>query len=116
MRILLDHCVPRKLRTLLPEHIVHTAREMGWSDVQNGRLLALAATDFELFMTVDQNMRFQQNLATLALPVMILVASDNRFPTLAMMAPLIAEGLALVQARTMVILEFGHPMQLLRGE
>jgi hypothetical protein len=55
MRVLLDECVPRKLRQELPGHEVSTLRDMGWARLKNGPLLARAAGQFEAFITVDQN-------------------------------------------------------------
>lgn len=62
MKVLLDECVPRKLRRELTEHAVLTVTERGWSGIKNGELLALAETEFEVFLTVDQNLKYQQNL------------------------------------------------------
>jgi uncharacterized protein DUF5615 len=56
MKVLLDECVPRKLRLELTEHAVLTVTEHGWSGIKNGKLLALAETEFEVFLTVDQNL------------------------------------------------------------
>ena len=72
MRLLLDESVPARLRRHLPNHEVRTAVEMGWSGVRNGKLLALAATSFEAFVTVDKNMPFQQNLQTLPIALVAL--------------------------------------------
>ncbi len=83
MKVLLDHCVPRRFGRLLKGHQVRTAFEMGWSGWRNGVLLALARSQFDAFLTVDQNVQFQQNLATLPLPVAIIVAAENRLATLA---------------------------------
>jgi hypothetical protein len=63
MRLLLDECVPRPLKRDLPGHDVHTVVEMGWSSKRNGELLRLMLADrFEAFLTVDQNIEFQQNV------------------------------------------------------
>jgi hypothetical protein len=64
MKVLLDECVPRKLRRELPEHEVLTVMEQGWSGIKNGKLLALAAPEFDVFLTIDQNLKYQQNLKT----------------------------------------------------
>lgn len=85
--MLLDHCVPRRFGRLLTGHQVNTAHEMGWSGLSNGRLLAQACKQFDAFLTVDQNVQFQQNLATFSLPVGIMVAPNNRYETLAPYAP-----------------------------
>jgi predicted nuclease of predicted toxin-antitoxin system len=54
MRLLLDESVPSRLRRALPDHEVRTVSEMGWSGAKNGKLLALAATAFDAFVTVDK--------------------------------------------------------------
>jgi hypothetical protein len=66
---------------------------MGWPGLRNGALLAQARPQFDAFLTVDQNVQFQQNLATLPLPVAIIVAPDNRFETLAPYAPAVLDWL-----------------------
>jgi predicted nuclease of predicted toxin-antitoxin system len=82
MRVLLDECVPRKLKRELPGHEVHTVTERGWSGVKNGNLLALAEAEFDIFLTVDQNLKFQQNLKAIRIGVILLVARNNRLRTL----------------------------------
>jgi PIN like domain len=83
MRILLDECVPRPLRREFPGHDVRTIREMGWAGKKNGELLALmAGAGFEVLLTVDQNLRYQQNLTGSAVAVVVMVASSNRLPDL----------------------------------
>ena len=56
VRVLLDECVPKKLRRDLVGHDVRTVTEMGWSGTRNGRLLRQAETQFDVFLTVDQGM------------------------------------------------------------
>ena len=56
MRVLLDECVPRALRAELPGHEVETVSEAGWAGVKNGALLQLAATLFDVILTVDRNL------------------------------------------------------------
>ena len=88
MRILLDECVPRRLRGHLSSHDVHTVPEMGWSGKKNGELLGLmAAQGFEVLLTVDQNIRHQQNLQAAGVAVLVLVAVSNRLADLAPLAP-----------------------------
>ncbi|MCX7178992.1 MAG: hypothetical protein NTX56_09550, partial [Proteobacteria bacterium] len=69
------------------EHTVSTVVEAGWSGVKNGRLLALAAGQFDVFVTADQNLQYQQNLAALPLSVVVLMANNNRLPTLLPLVP-----------------------------
>jgi hypothetical protein len=98
MRVLLDECVPRKLRRELPRHDVRTVTERGWSGVKNGQLLALAETEFDVFLTVDQNLKFQQNLKTLCIGVILLVARNNRLRTLLPLATDLREALGNIRA------------------
>ena len=78
MRILLDESLPHDLAPLIIGHDVSTVRAEGWTGVKNGRLLALAATTFEVFITADRNLEFQQNLAKLPISVIVLLARKNR--------------------------------------
>jgi hypothetical protein len=64
MRILLDECVDWRLARDVVGHDVRTARQMGWTTIKNGELLALASGQFDVFVTVDRNLSFQQNLAS----------------------------------------------------
>src|ERR1700758_4387935 len=88
MRIVLDECVPRRLRNHLPGHDVRTVPEMGWSGKKDGELLRLlAGQGFEVLLTVYQNIRHQQNLPTAGVAVVVLVAATNRLADLAPLAP-----------------------------
>jgi len=82
MRILLDESLPRRLRQAFAEHAVSTVAEAGWSGVENGELLRLAATRFDMFITADQNLQFQQNLSALPITVAVLVARNNKLESL----------------------------------
>ena len=65
MRILLDEDLPRRLGVLLVGHEASTVQRSGWSGIKNGRLLTLGATKFDVFLTMDGGLEFQQNLSTL---------------------------------------------------
>jgi hypothetical protein len=91
MRVLLDECVDWRLARLILGHDVKTARQMGWDATTNGELLALASASFDVFITVDRNLSFQQNLDTLPVAVVVLAAQTNR---LADLIPLIPQLLA----------------------
>lgn len=91
MRILLDECVDWRLSRDVIGHDVKTARQMGWATIKNGELLALAAQQFDAFVTVDRNLSFQQNLAAFPIAVLVLRARTNR---LADVRPLIPALLA----------------------
>jgi hypothetical protein len=87
MCILLDESLPRRPSRALVGHSVSTVVEAGWSGVKNGKLLTLAAARFDVFITADQNLQYQQNIATLPLAFIVLAAHDNRLPTLLPLVP-----------------------------
>ena len=93
MRILLDECVDWRLSRDIIGHDVKTARQMGWSTIQNGELLALAAQQFDAFVTVDRNLSFQQNLAAFPIAVLVLRARTNRLADLRPLAPALLAAL-----------------------
>ena len=85
--MLFDHCVPRPLGPLLIGHTVQTTYRMGWADKGNGELLSLAATAFEVFVTTDRRMKSQQNLSTLPIPVVVLLAVSSDVDALKPLVP-----------------------------
>ena len=93
MRVLLDECLPRRLRRELPGHEIVTVAEAGWAGVSNGALLRRAEEAFDVFVTVDRNLSFQQNLSNLRVAVVVLVAISNEFEVL---KPLMPEVLRLL--------------------
>ena len=68
-------------------HDVKTVPQMGWAGIKNGDLLVLAEKQFELFVTVDRNLSFQQNLSRYNIAVLVLRASTNRFRDLRLLVP-----------------------------
>ena len=72
MKILFDHGTPAPLRRSLPGHEISTAYEMGWAKLSNGDLLAAAEKSFDVFITTDQNLRYQQNLTGRRLAILVL--------------------------------------------
>ena len=73
MRVLFDHNVPKKLRQFLLSHSVSTSRELGWDTLKNGELLEAAETGgFEVMVTGDKNLSYQQNLAGRRLALVVL--------------------------------------------
>jgi hypothetical protein len=81
VRALLDECVDRRLARDLTAHDVRTVQQMGWTGIANGDLLARAAQHFDVFITVDRNLSFQQNLAGIAIAVLVMRAKPIDFPT-----------------------------------
>lgn len=91
MRVLLDECVDRRLAKELSGVAVETVPQMGWAGVKNGNLLSLAAANFDVFITVDSNLAFQQNLPEFDIAVLVLSAKSNRLADLQPLAPKILE-------------------------
>jgi hypothetical protein len=77
MRVLFDQGTPVPLRRYLPHHSVTTVFEKGWSALQNGELLRAAEKEaFEILVTTDQNLKYQQNLATYRLAIVVLTTTS----------------------------------------
>lgn len=95
MKILLDECVPRKLSKFLPGQDISTVPQAGLAGLENGKLLAAArAHNFELFLTVDSNLSFQQNILILPLNVLVLRCHSNKLDDLKSLVPQIIEFLS----------------------
>ena len=86
MKVLLDECVDRRFAKELKGHQVKTVPQMGWKTIENGRLLQLAEKEFDVFVTVNRNLSFQQNLPKYNLAVVILQAPTNRLADLQVLA------------------------------
>ena len=89
MRILLDECVPARLRRDLPGHDVQTVPGAGWAGIKNGKLLRLVADSgkFEIFLTVDKSLPQQNQTKTLPFAIVILRASSNSISSIRPFAP-----------------------------
>ena len=72
MRILFDQGTPAPLRKFLPAHDVKTASEQGWSGLSNGELLNAADLSFDLLITTDKNLRYQQNIKDRRIAILVL--------------------------------------------
>jgi|SRR5450759_2522064 predicted nuclease of predicted toxin-antitoxin system len=95
MRLLLDECVPLRLKQDLPGHDVYTVREKGWSSKRNGELLRLMrAEGFQCLLTVDQNLEFQQNLRESGVSVILIAARSNRLRDLKPAVPRVLDALS----------------------
>lgn len=78
MNILLDECVPWPMHRLLSRHSVTSVQAQGWSGIRNSELLRRAEADFDLFITSDQSIRYQQNLAGYEIAILELSTNDLR--------------------------------------
>ena len=100
MRILLDESVPGRLGALLVGHESNAVQRRGWAGIKNGKLLALAATEFDVLLTADKGIEHQQNLATLPIAVLIVLARSNRMEDMAPAVPTILAALSELLPRT----------------
>ena len=102
MRVLLDESLPRPLLELLVGHEARTVAQVGWRGLKNGALLYQAAATFDVVLTVDQSIEFQQNLKALPVAVVVLVAESNRIESLVPLVPKILETLRSLQPKILL--------------
>jgi predicted nuclease of predicted toxin-antitoxin system len=96
MKILLDECIDRRLARELVDYEVKTVPQMGWAGIKDGQLLVLAEAEFDVFITVDRNLSFQQNLPQFDIAVIVLQASSNRLADLKPLAPKVLDILTTI--------------------
>src|SRR5438128_5021959 len=94
MRLLLDECVPKRLKRELHRHEAKTVQDMGWAGIKNGELLRLADGQFDALLTVDQGIEYQQNLSGLRISVVIMLAPSNDVDDLHPLLPAVEGVLA----------------------
>jgi hypothetical protein len=87
VKLLLDECIDRRLAIDLVGHEVKTVPQVGWAGVKNGALLTLAENEFDVFVTADRNLSFQQNLPKFNIAVLVLHATSNRLADLKQLVP-----------------------------
>jgi hypothetical protein len=104
MRVVLDECLPRRLKLELIGHEVTTVQESGWAGKSNGALLALIAVRFDAFITVDQNLPAQQKIAELSFGVVVLRARSNQLGDLRPLVPEMLKALVSLRAGAVVII------------
>ena len=98
LRVLLDECVPRRLKAELRDHEVRTVQEEGWASLKNGELLRAAEGRFDVLLTVDRNIPFQQNLRGLKIGVLAVVVASNRLVDIRPLMPQVRAALPKVRA------------------
>ena len=97
MRILIDECLDWRLCRALPEHHCASVRQMKWTGLTNGRLLQKAQHEFDVFLTGDTNLSFQQNLTNFKIAVIVLEAQSTRLVDTAKLMPAVAKILTVIQ-------------------
>jgi hypothetical protein len=100
VKILLDESVPRLLKVRLPQLNISTVQEMGWAGVQNGELLRRAEELFDVLITADRNLRYQQNLSERKLALLVL--PSNQVPLVTRLVPVIETLLTTIQPGAVV--------------
>ena len=105
MKVLIDECLPRKLKAEVNAEFVRTVPEVGWASIQNGALLRLAEQDFDVFLTNDQNLEHQQNLKKFDLAIVVLVARTNDIDDLKPLMPAANEAIKTISATDIVYIK-----------
>lgn len=104
MKVQLDECAPRALKRVIESsaHVCVTVQDAGWAGKKNGDLLDLAEREFDIFVTIDTKLRYQQNLRSRRIAVVVLGASSNRLVDLAPLFPACIEALGKIKPGELV--------------
>jgi uncharacterized protein DUF5615 len=105
VRVLLDECLPRRLKRELVGHDVKTAPEVGWTSKRNGELLALTASRFDAFLTADRNLSYQQDASAFDIAVIVLAARGNRLDDLRPLVPRLLEILPTAKRQAVTVVK-----------
>lgn len=96
MKIIIDECVPHIVKKRLPKRKIKTVQEMNWAGVKNGELVKLVEAEFDVFITSDKNLRYQQNLQNRKLAILLL--PSNQVPVVENLLPQIDEELEKIKS------------------
>lgn len=99
MKVLLDECLPRKLKRSIEVHDVRTVPEAGWAGKKNGELLRLAEQAYDVLVTNDQNIEHQQDLERFEIALIVLIAPTNDIVDLLPLVPAMNTALKVIRAR-----------------
>jgi hypothetical protein len=91
--VLLDECVDARFAPHVTGFDTHTVLGKGWSGISNGKLLALAQSEFDVFVTVDKNLSFQQHLPKFSIAVILIHCTSNRVQDLLKLLPDLLEAI-----------------------
>jgi predicted nuclease of predicted toxin-antitoxin system len=103
MKLLLDECTPKRLKIDFVQHQAQTVDDVGLKGLKNGELLQAAAGNFDVFLTVDRNIVFQQNFASLDLAIVILRARRNSYSELKALVPEALEAIKTIKPGDLVL-------------
>jgi predicted nuclease of predicted toxin-antitoxin system len=106
MRVLLDECTPRALKRVLNEqgYQCRTVQEEGWAGKKNGELLSLAEAVFNVLITVDTNLRYQQNLERRKIAIVVLQSSSNRLDHIRQYFPACVQAIEKIKPGEIVLI------------
>jgi hypothetical protein len=102
MKLLLDECTPERLRYDFIGHEILTVGQAGLKGLKNGALLRMASGEFDVLITVDQNIPSQQSLSDLSIAIVIMVARSNRYSDLKILVPKVLNAIASIGAGEIV--------------
>ena len=103
MRVLLDENIDRFLKSLFASDMeVFTVREQGWTSMENGRLLRVAQHEFDVFVTMDKNLEYQQNLSVINMGIVVVRAQSNSYRSIAPLMPQVNEAIKMVTASEVI--------------
>ena len=105
VKLLLDECVTRHLTREFADHEVHTVEQAGFKGLENGDLLKAASGIYDVLITVDRNLPYQQNLANLDIAIVILSAKRNSYARLKPLIPKALAALKTIKHRDVILLE-----------
>ena len=100
MKIIIDECVPNIVIRGLPERDIASVQQMGWGGIKNGELLKLVSDKFDVFITSDKNLRYQQNLASIDLTVVIL--PSNQVPAIKLILSELDKALDTISGKSVI--------------
>jgi len=105
MKLLLDECAPKRLKNDFPGHEIRTVEDVGLKGLKNGELLRAAAEEFDVLITVDRRMQFQQNLLEFDLTLVVLIAKPCRYAQLKLLTSKTIDCLKTIKAGEIVIIQ-----------
>jgi hypothetical protein len=94
MKVILDECLPKRLLRDIPDHTATTVPKQGWAGITNGALLKCVEPEFDVFITMDSNIVYQQNLDQLQVCLVVLHGPNSRYETLQPLVPEIRSAIA----------------------
>jgi hypothetical protein len=109
MKVLLDECVTSYLKKDFAGHEVYTVADAGFKGLKNGRLLQAASGRYDVLVTVDQNLQYQQNVHPLDLAVIVLKAYRSTYPLLKIIMPRVLDTLKSIKRGQVVVLAAETP-------